>query len=153
MYFNLDKLLCGANYDDQVSSVKENRGLTRDQNYQDVVYLLLCMLTINKRKYICTLANAHSLIVRWEEIKPLSKAEEIDPYSVPFPIAITNVIPIESDPCGISYRELVFSHQRAMSKMMDSIYFKSLSNAGFKNHFVDIDVVDNIHALSDIPEN
>jgi len=48
---------------------------------------------------------------------------------VVFPVAITNVFPLENDPFGVSYLELIIDKQGAMNKLYNASMQKELRNA------------------------
>jgi hypothetical protein len=112
------------------------------------VYLLQWWVTINWYKYNVTLWNAHNLILRFDAIPCLSKSEKEDPTTVEFPVAIYNSFPLFNDPCWISYRELLFDKDRALTKISNAVYKKELRNAWFDNVLVDVDSGVNINHLS-----
>jgi len=86
--FNLDKVATGYNdTTDEIARNKSQRLLSED-NTQQEVYLDYCYITMNGHKYLATVANCRTLIIKWEKIEPASKSQEEDPMTIPFPVSI-----------------------------------------------------------------
>jgi hypothetical protein len=73
---------------------------------------------------MCTVANAHSLIIRRERLEELSEHDEVE-----FPIAISHRYPLYDDPFGMSLRELIFDNELAMQKLQNAMLQKEMINA------------------------
>lgn len=65
--------------------------------------------------YVVTLC--HGVIIRFEEIKPVTKAEKEDPTEIDFPVILRYFSPLPNDPFGISLADLVEDQQMAMTIM------------------------------------
>ena len=149
LYKWLDKLVQWPTFDEQSKHRwdKQNRTLSVLGN-NDEIYLLQWYITINDRKYTVTLANAHNTIIRLDVLEPISKSEKEDPTTIEFPVAVYNAFPLFNDPCWISYRELLYDKDRALTKISNAIYRKELTNAWFDNVLVDVDSWVNINHLA-----
>jgi len=92
--------MVGTSLKDQNEQIrKKNLRLISDSgNYNESVYILLCFVTLNGRKYIATLANAHQKIIRREEVNPINEMEAKYPEKIKFPISISNTLPLINDP-------------------------------------------------------
>ena len=154
-YFDLDEVQAWQTLSEQRSNLrkKQQRLITQMDSYNDPVYVLNCFVCINGRKYFCTLANAHSKIIKREEIKPLTPLEKKYPDTIPFPVAISNSFPLIEDPWGISYRELMYPTQITMTKLINAMQIKEMREAGFDNYFVDVRAINNINDLLDRAES
>lgn len=152
IYCNLDKVTTGVPLNNQTLDKKSERQLSDSQYYQDRCYLYYAFLNVNGRKYRATLANNLTLIIRWEEVKPMSKLEKDNPWIVEFDLAISCPYPLYDDPFGISYRELIIDKDSAQTKIANALLWKELRNAGNDNYLVDADVVRNAHLLAYRPE-
>lgn len=138
IFHDIDELCSGSSYIEQATRYtdKANRSLMV-ANETDEIYVLHCYITLWANRYIVTLWNAHNEIIRWEHLQPIGKAEKKNQSLVPFPIAVTNVYPLDIDPCGVSPRELMYDMATAMNKIANSIYIKELNNAGADIIFYD----------------
>lgn len=97
-YFNLDKV-DSTSFDDKYDEgykreEQQVRLLSNPEDMRASINIVNCYVEFGEHKYICTLANSMSLIIRWERVAPISKDEKKNPYSVPFPISVTNVFPL-----------------------------------------------------------
>jgi hypothetical protein len=68
---------------------------------------------INGVPYVVTLCSG--TIIRFEQIKPVTKAEKEDPTSVEFPVVLRYFSPLPNDPFGISLADLCEDQQTAMT--------------------------------------
>jgi hypothetical protein len=102
-YFNLDKIASSSyyEYDTNQYSKLQVRLLSTFEDMQRNIRTMIYYKILNGRKYLIELANYNSLIIRFEEIKPVTKEEEKSPSLVPFPVVVTNMIPLDGDPCGL----------------------------------------------------
>lgn len=149
VYFNIDKICKGTWFTEQKKRAKKQaRLIFSDAFYNESYYVLNCMITVNGDKYMCTVANAHSLIIRWEKIDKLSKHDIVE-----FPLSISHRYPLYDDPFGMSMRELIFDNEIAMQKLQNAMLQKEMVNAGFNTYMVDVDVVRNAHLLAQRPED
>lgn len=149
VYCWIDDLVAWPSYNDQLKyrNDKSLRSLNVSW-YNDDIYILQWYITLNWHKYVVSLGNAHNKIIRFEPIEAISKQEKKDPTTVEFPIAIYNAFPLKNDPCGVSYRELLFDKDNALKRLSNAIYRKELRNAWFDNILVDIDQIPNINVLA-----
>lgn len=152
-YFNLD--LIQEDPDDREGhNEKKTKRLLQDQQlYRDRFRITQAYMEINGRKYLITLANQNSLIIRWEEIKAVTPEEKKDPSMIPFPISVTNLFPLEDDPFGMGYAELILDYQNAKNRLMNLAVIKEQENAGFEQVLVDIGKIANLELLTEKAEN
>ena len=68
--------------------------------------------TIKGKKYLVTLANDDSLLIRFEEIKPVYEEEKKNPNLIKFPVIVNHYEPFKWDPFGISVPDLLEDKQR-----------------------------------------
>lgn len=82
---------------------------------------------INWIPYCVTVCN--QIIIRFEAIKAVTKAEKEDPTEIDFPVILRYFSPIPNDPFGISLADLVEDEQMAMTilKNLKLIQEKDLS--------------------------
>jgi len=98
VYMEVDDLVPGDTYDTQWKNMQERQ--IRDYNYvtsQDDIFLLRAFVEINGIRYDVTVGNACNLIIRWEQLKPLTKSEKSNKCSVPFPVSVIEAYPIKND--------------------------------------------------------
>lgn len=65
--------------------------------------------------YVVTLCNG--VIIRFEAIKAVTKAEKEDPTEIDFPVILRYFSPLPNDPMGVSLADLVEDQQMAMTIM------------------------------------
>ena len=104
-------------------------------------------IEIGGRKYLVTLGNNRNLVIRFEEITPASKAEAQNPYLVPFPVNITNVMPIFEDPYGIAPLELIIDKQNAQNRLFNLAIIQEQQHV-FRKYLVDTDHISNVNLLA-----
>lgn len=63
--------------------------------------------------FVVTLCNG--VIIRFEQIKAVTKLEKEDPTEIEFPVTLRYFSPIPNDPCGISLADLMEDPQMALT--------------------------------------
>ncbi len=141
VYHCIDELIGGYNYNEQykIRKDKNNRWFNMYSN-QDEIYVTHFFCQINGIRYQWTMGNANQLIIRREQLLPMSPAEKQNKCTVPYPVAIICPYPIENDIFGVSPRELMFDFARAINKLVNSVYRKELRNAWWDIYFVDSEI-------------
>lgn len=81
----------------------------------DIISIYHWYTCFNWKKYLVTLANERSLIIRKEEIKPVWEEEKKDNSLVKFPVVTTYFSPQRNNPFGVSVGDLTEDKQRAIS--------------------------------------
>jgi hypothetical protein len=96
-YFDLDKIASSSyfEYDMNQYNKLSVRLLSTFEDMQRNLRTMIYYKVLNGRKYLIELANYNSLIIRFEEIAPVTPEEEKNPSLVPFPVVITNMIPLD----------------------------------------------------------
>lgn len=149
-YFNLDKLEkwdWPMEKDDRASSM-QNRYLNTEESYDERLYNIYHHYTmINGKKYLVTLGNNRSLIIRCEEILPKNKEQKEDPRLIKFPVVVTNWIESEFDRWGISLCDLLEDKQTAIQLFMNLNRIKAENEAWGDIFLYDPDIIENIEEL------
>lgn len=148
-YFNLDKVATTALADDmdwREYQKQAERLLSREEDWTRLVWLLNTYIEINWRKYLITTSNSRWLIIRFKEIEPQTTEERKNPSLVPFPVNITNVIPLQEDPFWIAPLELIIDKQWAQNRLMNLAIIQEQQNT-FKRYLVDTDIISNVNML------
>jgi hypothetical protein len=150
IYFDIDKLTRSSFIGDDAREIhKKNQRLLNPLNdYYKSLRILNIYCTVNGRKYIASVGNSCSLIIRWEEIPAVLEEEKENPYLIQFPISITNVFPLYEDPFGLGYGEIIISPQSAINKLTNLMIRKEERNAWFANYLVDTTKITNLDALA-----
>lgn len=99
-------------------------------------------------KYLITLANHRSLVVRMMKIKPVLKEEKENPLKVIFPIALKYYSPVQGDPFGISVPDLMKDKQTAESKLFNLAILKETRNALGEDLFYDGKMIKDVKELT-----
>lgn len=150
-YFNIDKIDSTSTDDEYDEGYRreeqEVRLLTNPEDKRSSIYIVNCYVEYGENKYICTLANQKSLIIRRERIEPVSKDEKKNPYSVPFPVSITNLYPLRNDCFGLAPLELIIDKQNAQNRLMNLSIFQE-ENSVFRKYIVDTDIIPELDVLS-----
>jgi len=147
-YFNLEDLQEDTIDDDNGyrEQKQDHRLLSSSQNIEDRYRIVNCYITIGHRKYMVTLGNQRSLIIRFEVIEAETKEEKENPYLIPFPINVTHSIPMREDPYGLSLLELIIDKQNAQNRLMNLALIQEQENV-FQKFIVDTDIIPNLDLL------
>lgn len=148
-YFNIDKLneWCFMYNSDVYFDKKEWRLLQWDE-YYEAIKTLACYITFRGRKYYAEFGNMGTLLIKWVPIPALTEEERKNPMLVKFPVSITNLFPLEYDPFGLSYSEIIISKQDAMNKLANLALLKEQRSAGFQNYLYDPKKIPNADLLA-----
>ena len=101
----------------------------------------------NVKKYLVTLANNLSLIIRAEEIQAVTKAEKEDPNSIPYPIALNYYSPLRWDPFWVSIPDLLEDKQKAEQLFLNLNRIKAENEAWWDIFLYDSSSIKNINEL------
>lgn len=99
-------------------------------------------------KYLVTLANHRSLIVRMIRLEPALKEEKADPTKVMYPIALKYYSPVQGDPFGVSVPDLMRDKQTSQSKLFNLAILKETRNALGEDLFYDQKMIKNVKELT-----
>lgn len=99
-------------------------------------------------KYLVTLANQKTLVIRMERIEPVLEEEKENPLLVPFPIALKYYSPIKWDPYGISVPDLLRDKQTAESKLFNLAVIKETRNSLWEDIYYDGKAIKNAKTIS-----
>ncbi len=132
-YFNTDLInsASGEKQEEIRQAYTSGRSVT-DQGFEQVAnkkYSIYHHYTcIDWYKYLVTLANERSLIIRMTRLEPMTKEEKVNPLLVPFPVVLKYFSPIQGDPFGISIPDLQRDKQTAESKIFNLAVIKETRN-------------------------
>ena len=99
-------------------------------------------------KYLITLANHRSLVVRMLKLEPVLKEEKQNPTKVLYPVALKYYSPVEGDPYGVSVPDLMRDKQTAESKLFNLAVLKETRGALWEDLFYDQKMIKNIKELT-----
>lgn len=103
---------------------------------------------IDWEKYLVTLANAKTLILRMVKLQAVTKEEKSNPLKIPFPIALKYYSPVKWDPFGISVPDLLRDKQKAESRLFNLALQKETRNTLGDDIFYDPKKIGNQKALT-----
>lgn len=152
-YYNVDLVNEAAAWlqDEIRRAYQEGRSIS-DQGYEQVdnkKYSIYHHYTsIDWFKYLVTLANDRTLIIRMVRLEPITKEERLNPLLVPFPIALKYYSPVEGDPYGISVPDLMRDKQLAESHMFNLALIKETRNTLWEDLFFNPKVIKNAKHLT-----
>ena len=154
-YFNLDQITTWSfrEYEYQDYTKKITRLLSTYEDYRKNIRATVYYKLLNGRRYLIELANNNSLIIRFEEVKPIMKEEKENPWFVKCWVNVYNMIPIDGDPTGIGIMELTLDKQWAINRIANMSLLKEQRNAWFDNYIVDLNVIQNLNLLTLKPLN
>ena len=152
-YFNIDEVSTWsqARERNEMSSRKQRLMWQPDQQTQSSVNIYIAYITINEYRYICTLANDMTTIIKRECIDPITKEEKDKQELPPFPISLSYTTPNVYDPFWESYCEKIRPIQVAMSEISEAIHQKQLRDAWFSVMWFDVNKVQNVSDLLERP--
>lgn len=152
-YFNT-KLINSASeglQDEIRQAYQDGRSIT-DQGYEQVAnkkYSIYHHYTaIDWYRYLVTLANDKTLIIRITRLEPITKEEKANPLLVPFPIALKYYSPVKGDPYGISVPDLMRDKQSAESRIFNLAVIKETRNTLWEDLFYNPKVIKNTKTLT-----
>jgi len=152
-YINLDEVITWENqWSISDQDGKSQRLLTKADSTDWVVDVRLCYITLNGVRYVTTIANWLTKIIKRDLIEAITKEEKEDRMLVPFPISLSYTTPNHYDPNGESYREKIKPVQVALTQLVNAIHSKQLRDAWHDIVFYDIDRVDNPADLLQRPD-
>jgi len=94
-----------------------------------------------------TLANDDSLLIRFEEIKPVYEEEKKNPNLIKFPVIVNHYEPFKWDPFGISVPDLLEDKQRIEQLFLNLNRIKAEHEAWWDTFLVDTDAIKNLNDL------
>lgn len=143
-YFCLDEVVeWDITRNNTENKQRSNRLMWTPQTQDWVVYIRLCYITLNWHRYIATLANDLTKIIKREKIDAMTKEEKANDCIVPFPISLSYSTPNKYDPFWESYREKIKPVQVALTELVNAIHSKQMRDAWHSPIFYDIDRVEN----------
>lgn len=149
-YFNLDEVKTSSLTEldnGRLQDKKNHRLLSTADDYRKAIITLDCYITLNGRKYLATVVNDKSLLIRFEEIKPFSKEEKKNPGKIPFPVNITQLMPLYEDPYGFAPLEGIIDKQNAINRLYNLAIIQEQQSV-FRKYIVDTDIVSNVNLLT-----
>ncbi len=165
-YFNTDAIMTDEELQKEIEeyiqagkSVEEARNLqaqnasrslwySNDINWDNALYSIYRHMTIfGNRKYITERANNRSLLIRFQEIKPVREEEKLDPSLVQFPVVTRNRIEKRWDPYGVCVPDILEDKQKMMQLFLNLNKIKAENEARWDIFFYDPNVVKNIESL------
>ena len=81
----------------------------------EIVSIIDHYTKINGIPYLISTANENSILIRFEQVGAVTKAEKGDPTLIPFPVILRYFSPIPNDPFGVSLADLCEDPQKAMT--------------------------------------
>jgi len=103
---------------------------------------------LNGEKYLVTLANSRTLIIRCQKLAPIGENEKKDASSVPFPVILNHYSPLRGDPFGVSVPDLLEDKQRAHSVLANLELLKEKLATLGGNFLYDVNMIPNKHELA-----
>ena len=103
--------------------------------------------TIKWKKYLVTLANDLSLIVRFQEVEPVFEEEKENPNEVKFPVILNYYSPIKWDPFGESIPDLIEDKQKQEQLFLNLNRIKAEFEAWWDTFLVDTRAIKNLNDL------
>jgi len=152
-YIDLDEVITWDNQGARADQWgKKQRLQSQADSTDEVVYVWLCYITLNGVKYVTTIANWLTKIIKRDVIEAITKEEKDDRSLTPFPISLSYTTPNHYDPNWESYREKIKPVQVALTQLVNAIHSKQLRDAWHDIVFYDIDRVDNPADLLQRPD-
>ena len=151
-YFNLDKITTQSIWNKTAEEMKNHRLLNDIEDWRRTIEIHNHFIMLNGRKYIATTTNTRSLLIRFEEIKPITSEEKKNPYLVQFPVVVTNKYPLDNDPFWLWDLELILDKQNAINRISNLNLMKHEYDAGFKHVVVDVSKITNPDLLKTRPD-
>ncbi len=152
-YFNLDQLVEG---DDTLT--KEDREETQQHRYLNSNYGEGCTFNIyhhytilGGRKYLVTLGNDKTLLLRVQEIEPVTKKEKDNPALIEFPVIVRNWVACDRDPWGISICDIMEDKQTMQQLFLNLNRIKAENEARGDIFLYDPNIIENIDDIK-IPD-
>jgi len=99
--------------------------------------------TVWNKKYMFTLANDRSLLIGEKLLKPVRKEEKKNPRKIPFPVVITNLSPIQDDPFGESFFDILEDKQVARQAFLNLMKTRALHETFWDTYLVDRSAIKN----------
>ena len=152
-YYNTDLINWAAAWlQDEIRQAYQSGRSITDQGFEQVMnkkYSIYHHYTAHEGfKYLVTLANDRTTIIRMVRLEPITKEERLNPLLVPFPIALKYYSPVEGDPYGISVPDLMRDKQMAESHMFNLALIKETRNTLWEDLFFNPKVIKNVKQLT-----
>lgn len=149
IYFGFEDLTAGQNVNNETNRVVEdttaNIWSMTERSGQIQVHNRFTH--IGNFKYLVTFANSFDSIIRFEPIEPCCNDEYRHPELIPFWVNVGQICPIEWDPFGMWYAELIVDFQNAKNRLLNLSMLKEERHAGFAHMVVDLNMIPNPSVL------
>jgi hypothetical protein len=162
-FFNIDKLEFEAAKKDRSSNQEKSRqarndnSLLNDVNFNDVgddkVFDCVDLFTSIQgddgifRKYIITVDNDCTTLVRCEELEAITTEEKNNPNLVPFPLTLHYYSPRRGDPYGTSVPDIAEDKQKARS-LLKNLRIAFRKSVLYPMYLYDVEMVKNKRDLN-----
>jgi len=157
IFFNLDDIQMSWDMEDNATwqaNFDKNVGWLWSLDWRRGIYdFVSWSMKINWRWYSIGVANGGWLLIKFEPFLALTKEEKSNPLLIPDQVNVWNIFPMEGDPMGIGYGELIMDKQNAINRLSNMALIKEQREAWFDTYLVDTNIVSNIHALKKRPIN
>ena len=152
VYFNVDKVNPSSSQREEqrrqeIQQSRQTNWWTIQTDSQPIYWIYNHYTTIKGRKYLVTLANDQTLLIRFEEIKPVYEEEKKDPSLVRFPVIINQYEPFKWDPFGISVPDLLEDKQKIEQLFLNLNRIKAEHEAWGDTFLVDTSAIKNLNDL------
>lgn len=152
IYFNVVDILPNTSRDeddrrevtDEIRQFNHSEAQTNDQ---PIYSIYNHYTTIKGKKYLVTLANDRSLIIRFEEITAVYEEEKANPREIEFPVILNYYEPFKGDPFGISIPDILEDKQKAEQLFLNLNRIKAENEAWGDMFTVDTDAILNMNDL------
>ena len=131
--------------------VREQRRLIEQEKNitgNEVYSIYMHYTQVAGKKYVFILANNKTLMLSQREIKSVRKEEKDAPHKVPFPVVATNLSPIQDDPFGESFFDILEDKQIALQTLENLNLIKARQSAFGDTIFFDPRSVSDPKALT-----
>jgi len=152
IYFNVDKITPSESEREQrrrneiQQSRQTNWGTPQTEN-QPIYWIYNHYTTIKGKKYLVTLANDQTLLIRFEEINPVYEEEKKDNSLIKYPVIINHYEPFKGDPFGICVPDLLEDKQKIEQLFLNLNRIKAEHEAWGDTFLVDTSAIKNLNDL------
>lgn len=152
IYFNVDKILPSESEREQrrreeTDQARQLNGWSPQTEAQPIYWIYNHYTTIKGKKYLVTLANGNTLLIRFEEIKPVYEEEKQNPALIRYPVIINHYEPFKGDPFGISICDLLEDKQKIEQLFLNLNRIKAEHEAWGDTFLVDTSAIKNLNDL------
>ncbi len=152
IYFNLDKVVPSESEReqrrrDEIQESRQVNGGSLQTNNQPVYWIYNHYTTIKGKKYLVTLANDNTLLIRFEEIKPVYDEEKKNPSLIKYPVILNHYEPFKGDPFGISVLDILEDKQKIEQLFLNLNRIKAEHEAWGDTFLVDTNAIKNLNDL------